>query len=368
MSYGKEAYNQGVSEEFTLTQGDDDAPTENGSEIWLSHDSLRDYFRASNVYPAIDSAEQEVILSKRIEAGLLANEALGRSDIFEATFTRQLPRLCELPEFTLPDESDDSAERQVRMRQHLYGELALLACDAVVAKHEFAEGNIKLVSMFAKEQRGRGLNMADLISVGNVGLMKAIERFDYTKGIKFSSYAKSWIEDDGMRNAVLKGDRLIAIPWEKARPARDLRIKTYTARQKLGREPSDAELADMTGLPVDKISAYKGYSQRILSLNYKKDEDGTDQYDSEFGETLADPNASSLEERVLDQITRSDLVKAILSKLTPQQLTIVQMKFGFSGEEPMTARSIGMNLRMSTTAVGTVLYKICVKMRDRYQL
>ncbi|MFN2617746.1 MAG: sigma-70 family RNA polymerase sigma factor, partial [Thermoleophilaceae bacterium] len=214
---------------------------------------------------ALLNAEQEVELAKRIEAGVYAAEKLRQADAREI---RQLGK---------------------RMR----ADLELVAADGHRAKEHLLEANLRLVVSLAKRYQGRGLTLLDLIQEGNVGLVRAVEKFDYTKGFKFSTYGTWWIRQ-ALQRAVMEQSRTIRVPVHVGEQiSKALRVRRDLAHD-LNREPTIDELAAAIDMTPERVEELLGYGRDTLSLETPVGEDG----DSVLGDFVEDADASVVAESV----------------------------------------------------------------------
>lgn len=233
---------------------DDDAPSPRLTSGGASVDQVRDYLKQIARVSLLD-AEKEVELAKRIEAGLFAERRLTEE-----------PHLG--PEF----------------RQ----ELEILAADGHVAKSHLVEANLRLVVSIAKRYSRRGMLFLDLIQEGNTGLIRAVEKFDYTKGFKFSTYATWWIRQ-AISRALADQSRTIRIPVHMVEIINRMAKVRREILQDTGAEPTPEQLADKLDVPVEKITEIEGYSKQPVSLHTPLGEDGG----TELGDILEDSETIS---------------------------------------------------------------------------
>jgi len=262
---------------------------------------------------ALLNAEQEVDLAKRIEAGLFAAEKIRAADAKE---TRKLP---------------------IKLRR----DLELIATDGVRARNHLLEANLRLVVSLAKRYQGKGLTLLDLIQEGNIGLVRAVEKFDYTKGYKFSTYATWWIRQ-ALQRAIADQGRTIRVPVHMVEQInKALRVKRDLATE-LGREPTFDELGkalDMTGERVEEIL---GYGRETLSLETPVGDDGT----ATFGEFIEDADAPIAAD-VVDFGLLQDRLRSVLGTLPDRSATVMRMRFGLEDGRARTLDEVGKELGLT---------------------
>jgi RNA polymerase primary sigma factor len=262
---------------------------------------------------ALLNAEQEVDLAKRIEAGLFAAEKLRAADAKE---TRKLA---------------------AKLRR----DLEAIAADGVRARNHLLEANLRLVVSLAKRYQGKGLTLLDLIQEGNIGLVRAVEKFDYTKGYKFSTYATWWIRQ-ALQRAIADQGRTIRVPVHMVEQInKALRVKRDLATE-LGREPTFDELGkalDMTGERVEEIL---GYGRETLSLETPVGDDGT----ATFGEFIEDADAPVAAD-VVDFGLLQDRLRSVLGSLPDRSAAVMRMRFGLDDGRARTLDEVGKELGLT---------------------
>ena len=240
-------------EGFVLSDDDeDDAPAQQVASAGATADPVKDYLKQIGKVPLLN-AEQEVELAKRIEAGLFAEEKLNSGDQMDPRFRN---------------------------------ELEIIAEDGRRAKNHLLEANLRLVVSLAKRYTGRGMLFLDLIQEGNLGLIRAVEKFDYTKGYKFSTYATWWIRQ-AITRAMADQARTIRIPVHMVEVINKLARVQRQMLQDLGREPTPEELAKELDMTPEKVIEVQKYGREPISLHTPLGEDG----DSEFGDLIEDSEA-----------------------------------------------------------------------------
>ena len=250
---GEEEEGEGENKGFVLSDDDeDDAPAQQVAVAGATADPVKDYLKQIGKVPLLN-AEQEVELAKRIEAGLFAEDKLANSD---------------------------------KLAPKLKRELEIIAEDGRRAKNHLLEANLRLVVSLAKRYTGRGMLFLDLIQEGNLGLIRAVEKFDYTKGYKFSTYATWWIRQ-AITRAMADQARTIRIPVHMVEVINKLARVQRQMLQDLGREPTPEELAKELDMTPEKVIEVQKYGREPISLHTPLGEDG----DSEFGDLIEDSEA-----------------------------------------------------------------------------
>jgi RNA polymerase primary sigma factor len=216
------------------------------------------------------------------------------------------------------------------------------ALDALVA------ANLRFVVSVARGYAGRGLPFADLVNEGNVGLVKAAERFDETRGCRFISYAVWWIRQSILQ-ALAEQPRVVRLPLNRAGRALRIDRTAQALAQRLGREPTDDEIARAMGISVPEVDAHRTWAQRAVSLDAPAQE-GLERPDAAIAETLADRRAPSPEERVIEAGLARDVRRA-MRVLDRRERKILDRYFGFGSGEPTTLEAIGRDLGITRERV-----------------
>jgi RNA polymerase nonessential primary-like sigma factor len=274
---------------------------------------------------ALLTAEQEVELAKRIEAGLYAERLL--------------------------------AEKQglTTARQRDYKALAI---DGKAAKRHLLEANLRLVVSVAKRYTGHGMTFLDLIQEGNVGLIRAVEKFDYTKGFKFSTYATWWIRQ-AITRAMADSGRTIRLPVHLAEQVNKVVRTRRRMHQELEREPTAEELGLELDLPEERIVELLEYSRDLVSLDQTV---GTDE-ESRLGDFIEDADAAVAEDAVAFQMMKGD-VRTVLGTLEQRERDVVMLRFGLDGGQPRTLEQIGKQFGLSRERVRQIERETMAKLRD----
>jgi RNA polymerase primary sigma factor len=297
------------------------------AELSLSADSVRAYLKRIGKVALLDAA-QEVDLAKRIEAGLYAADQLRRAVA----------------------DNDLSAARLRR-------DLAWVARDGERARDHLLEANLRLVVSLAKRYTGRGMAFLDLVQEGNLGLIRAVEKFDYTKGYKFSTYATWWIRQ-AITRAMADQARTIRIPVHMVEIINRLaRIQRELLRD-LGREPTPEELGRELDITPEKVLEVRQYAREPISLDQTIGDDS----DAQLGDFIEDGQAVSALDTVSFALLR-DQLQAILSTLTDREAGIVRLRFGLGDGRPRTLDDIGQVYGVTRERIRQIEAKAMAKLR-----
>jgi RNA polymerase primary sigma factor len=302
---------------------DDDAPVQQVVTAGATADPVKDYLKQIGKV-ALLNAEQEVELAKRIEAGLFAEERLNSGDKIEMKLKR---------------------------------ELWWIAQDGKKAKNHLLEANLRLVVSLAKRYTGRGMLFLDLIQEGNLGLIRAVEKFDYTKGYKFSTYATWWIRQ-AITRAMADQARTIRIPVHMVEVINKLARVQRQMLQDLGREPTPEELAKELDMTPEKVVEVQKYGREPISLHTPLGEDG----DSEFGDLIEDSEAVVPADAVSFTLLQEQL-HSVLDTLSEREAGVVSMRFGLTDGQPKTLDEIGKVYGVTRERIRQIESKTMSKLR-----
>ncbi|SFK86031.1 RNA polymerase primary sigma factor [Streptosporangium canum] len=307
-----------------LSDHDEEDRSAGAAATAASSDAVKDYLRRIGKV-ALLSAEQEVELARRIEAGLFAAECLGTEAKAPSADVR--------------------------------AELEWLAEDGLRAKNHLLEANLRLVVSIAKRHTGRGMAFADLIQEGNLGLIRAAEKFDYTKGFKFSTYATWWIKQ-AVTRALADQARTIRIPVHMVEVINKVARVQRQMMVTLGREPSPQELAVELDMTVEKITEVQKYGREPISLHTPLGAEG----DAEFGDVIEDSEAILPEEAVTFVLLQRQL-HAVLDALSEREAGVVRLRFGLADGQPKTLDEIGKVFGVTRERIRQIESKTMSKLR-----
>ena len=312
------------SKGFVISAADDaDEPIQQVMVAGATADPVKDYLKQIGKVPLLN-AEMEVELAKRIEAGLFSEEQLAHGD-------------------ATPEE--------------LHEELEWIAEDGRRAKNHLLEANLRLVVSIAKRYLGRGMLFLDLIQEGNLGLIRAVEKFDYTKGYKFSTYATWWIRQ-AITRAMADQARTIRIPVHMVEVINKLARVQRQMLQDLGREPTPEELAKELDMTPEKVIEVQKYGREPISLHTPLGEDG----DSEFGDLIEDSEAIVPADAVSFTLLQEQL-HAVLDTLSEREAGVVSMRFGLTDGQPKTLDEIGKVYGVTRERIRQIESKTMSKLR-----
>ncbi|WP_240675472.1 RNA polymerase sigma factor [Cellulomonas endophytica] len=315
---------EGESGGFVYSDADDDdAPAQQVVTAGATADPVKDYLKQIGKV-ALLNAEQEVELAKRIEAGLFAEEKLSAGDAVDPKLER---------------------------------ELKWIAHDGRRAKNHLLEANLRLVVSLAKRYTGRGMLFLDLIQEGNLGLIRAVEKFDYTKGYKFSTYATWWIRQ-AITRAMADQARTIRIPVHMVEVINKLARVQRQMLQDLGREPTPEELAKELDMTPEKVVEVQKYGREPISLHTPLGEDG----DSEFGDLIEDSEAVVPADAVSFTLLQEQLHQ-VLDTLSEREAGVVSMRFGLTDGQPKTLDEIGKVYGVTRERIRQIESKTMSKLR-----
>ncbi|MFY9808034.1 MAG: RNA polymerase sigma factor [Pseudonocardiaceae bacterium] len=334
-------------EEITVEAEEPEAPTGPGSEdfVWdeeesealrqarkdaeltASADSVRAYLKQIGKV-ALLNAEEEVELAKRIEAGLYAAERVRRSEDVTEKLSPQLRR-----------------------------DLRWIVRDGERAKNHLLEANLRLVVSLAKRYTGRGMAFLDLIQEGNLGLIRAVEKFDYTKGYKFSTYATWWIRQ-AITRAMADQARTIRIPVHMVEVINKLGRIQRELLQDLGREPTPDELAKEMDITPEKVLEIQQYAREPISLDQTIGDEG----DSQLGDFIEDSEAVVAVDAVSFTLLQ-DQLQSVLATLSEREAGVVRLRFGLTDGQPRTLDEIGQVYGVTRERIRQIESKTMSKLR-----
>ncbi|WP_423842836.1 RNA polymerase sigma factor [Aeromicrobium sp.] len=320
----KEDEKASSSSSFTISAADEsDEPVQQVMVAGATADPVKDYLKQIGKVPLLTAAE-EVDLAKRIEAGLFSEEKQNKGG---------------------------------RIGAKMKEELEWIVLDGRRAKNHLLEANLRLVVSLAKRYTGRGMLFLDLIQEGNLGLIRAVEKFDYTKGFKFSTYATWWIRQ-AITRAMADQARTIRIPVHMVEVINKLARVQRQMLQDLGREPTPDELAIELDMTPEKVVEVQKYGREPISLHTPLGEDG----DSEFGDLIEDSEAIVPADAVSFTLLQEQL-HAVLDTLSERESGVVSMRFGLTDGQPKTLDEIGKVYGVTRERIRQIESKTMSKLR-----
>jgi len=316
----------GESQDEPLVSGDDDEdlPAARAASADPTADPVKDYLKQIGKVPLLN-AMQEVELAKRIEAGLFADQKLAEE-------SRSL-----------------SSEARIDLEE--------VAKDGRSAKSHLVEANLRLVVSLARRYTGRGMLLLDLIQEGNLGLIRGVEKFDYTRGYKFSTYATWWIRQ-AITRAMAEQARTIRLPVHMVEIIGRLARVQRQMLQDLGRDPTPEELAAELEMTPERLIEVQKYGREPISLHTPLGEDG----DSEFGDLIEDAEAVQPGEAVSFTLLQEQL-HAVLGTLSEREAGVVSMRFGLADGQPKTLDEIGKVYGVTRERIRQIESKTMSKLR-----
>jgi RNA polymerase primary sigma factor len=283
------------------------------------HDPLALYLRQISQYPLL-SAEEEKVLAEKIH-----------------TLSETIQQSTE----------NDSTE----LKKKQAAELARL-------KNKMINSNLRLVVSIAKKYQYRGLSLLDMIDEGNIGLIEAVDRFDYTRGCRFSTYGTWWIRQAIIKALADKG-RVIRIPIHMLNTIKKCYVAAKQMTQELGRDPSDEELADYMNMTALKVKEIRSIAQETTSLDTSVDEENA----TRLADLIKDEKNAKPYEAVF-HMTLQDTIEQVLQELNEREIKIIKMRFGLTGEGPCTLHDTGRMLGITRERVRQIQEKAIQKLKN----
>lgn len=310
---------------LSMSDDEDEVPVYSAAITGATADPVKDYLKQIGKVALLNAAE-EVELAMRIEAGLFAEEKL-------------------------------NAMTDQEKRSQLGRELQWVARDGQRAKSHLLGANLRLVVSLAKRYTGRGMQFLDLIQEGNLGLIRAVEKFDYTKGFKFSTYATWWIRQ-AITRAMADQARTIRIPVHMVEVINKLARVQRQMLQDLGREPTPEELSRELDMTPEKVIEVQKYGREPISLHTPLGEDG----DSEFGDLIEDTEAVVPADAVGFTMLQKQL-ESLLDSLSEREAGVIRMRFGLGDGMPKTLDQIGDTFGVTRERIRQIESKTMAKLR-----
>ncbi len=320
-----------LSEEDEVDMENIDLSVPDGVSI---EDPVRMYLKEIGKVPLL-SAEEEIEFAQKIENGAAAVEKL-----------KEIDTMLE----TAGEEEKEALEKEKK-------ELGYVVADGEAAKQKLAEANLRLVVSIAKRYVGRGMLFLDLIQEGNLGLIKAVEKFDYRKGYKFSTYATWWIRQ-AITRAIADQARTIRIPVHMVETINKLIRVNRQLLQDLGREPLPEEIAEKMDIPVERVREISKISQEPVSLETPIGEEE----DSHLGDFIQDDNVPVPAEAAAFTLLKEQLVE-VLSTLTEREQKVLRLRFGLDDGRARTLEEVGKEFNVTRERIRQIEAKALRKLR-----
>ena len=301
------------------------------SRLTKETDPLAVYFKQISKFPLLTVEEEQVIGEKIV------------------ILRRQIKDL----ETMYAEKADDEAYKKEHTK---------LDSNLQLYKDKMINANLRLVVSIAKNYQHRGLSLLDLIDEGNIGLIEAVERFDYTRGCRFSTYGTWWIRQAIIKSIADKG-RVIRIPIHMLNTIKKCYFVSKQLTQDLGRDPSDEELSEYLGLPLSKVKEIMKLSQETTSLDTIVDDGNL----TRLSDLIKDENLAEPFELAFS-VTLQERMENILSALSERERRIMQLRFGLAGEVPLTLEETGKILRITRERVRQIQEKATFKLRNSKEL
>jgi RNA polymerase sigma factor (sigma-70 family) len=310
--------------EISTPDAETERPVADLDEVTASADLVRVYLNEIGKVALLTAAD-EVELAKRIEAGLYADHLLSSANQFNATRKR---------------------------------ELRALVIDGERAKDHLLRANLRLVVSLAKRYTGHGMPFLDLIQEGNLGLIRAVEKFDYTKGFKFSTYATWWIRQ-AISRAMADQSRTIRLPVHLVEQVNKLQRIRREVSQELGREVTDAELASELDITEERVRELIDLSRDLVSLDQTVGADD----DASLGDFIADERSSAAAETVVEGALMRQQLQGVLNSLDAREAAVVRLRYGLDGGQPKTLDEIGRQFKLSRERIRQIERETMAKLR-----
>ena len=317
------------------------------------------------------SVTEEEIIAKLEKISVTPEEM---EVVFKALAEAKITIKENVPDAELDKIIEGSVDDSVKMYLKDIGKVALLTAEDEVelakrmeegdeeAKMILSEANLRLVVSIAKRYVGRGMQFLDLIQEGNLGLMKAVEKFDYTKGFKFSTYATWWIRQ-AITRAIADQARTIRIPVHMVETINKQVRATRQLLQKLGREPSPEEIAEYLGCPEEKVREIQKIAQDPVSLETPIGEEE----DSHLGDFIEDDRALSPSDVAESNMLKEQLIQ-VLNTLTPREEKVLRLRYGLDDSHPRTLEEVGKEFNVTRERIRQIEAKALRKLRHPNRL
>jgi RNA polymerase primary sigma factor len=301
----------------------------------VAEDLMRQYLKEIGGYPLLTAAD-EVRLAKIIEAGRDADTAMSEAFAID-------PGGGDIGSAVVVDQSTRRSLRQSSVAGR-------------DAKQEFIQSNLRLVVSIAKRYQPCGLPLIDLVQEGNLGLMRAVDRFDYRRGFKFSTYATWWIRQ-AISRAIADKSRTIRVPVHMVETVGQVTRAAAHLSRRLGRDPTTAELAADTGFSTEKVRDAQRVAPDPVSLSEPIGDD-----DAELADFLEDPTAQASFDAAVSALEHKEL-RAVLATLSEREQQILELRFGLVGDRPLTLEEVGQKFDLTRERIRQIESKALSKLR-----
>jgi RNA polymerase primary sigma factor len=320
----------------------------------------------------MEDYEQELMVTRPVKSSAAKNSKRAKVSKESDPLALYFRQISNFPLLTVQEEQNIGekiisirakqkeleAERKTKTEDDYNREKAALDGTLLFYKNKMINSNLRLVVSIAKNYQHRGLSLLDLIDEGNIGLIEAVERFDYTRGCRFSTYGTWWIRQAIIKSIADKG-RVIRIPIHMLNTIKKCYYVAKQLTQDLGRDPSEEELSEYLRIPVSKVKDIIKLSQETTSLNAIVDDGNL----TRLADLIKDESTAEPFEMVFS-MTLQETMRDILSQLSEREMKIIQLRYGLAGEGPLTLEETGKLLGITRERVRQIQEKATFKLRN----